>query len=121
MINDVDDIKLVSDCVKRVCFWRFLYIKDTAYGEKEFMRKFFAHVSTTFAAGDHRDPNLESGVDHLDDSRAFKLEKCPLRSPLNHSLSRLMHSFTHIHTYRCLTRLHFHTMVTPTGRANHGR
>jgi hypothetical protein len=51
MINDVDDIKLASDCVKRVCLWRILYIKDTAYGEKEFMRKLFAHVSvSTFGA-----------------------------------------------------------------------
>jgi hypothetical protein len=70
MINDVDDIKLASDCVKMVCLWRFLYIKDTTYGEKEFMRKFFAHISTTFAAGDRRDPNLESGVEYFEDSRA---------------------------------------------------
>jgi hypothetical protein len=66
VINDVDDIKLASDCVKRVCLRRILYIKDTTYGDKEFMRKLFAHVSTTFAAGDHRDPNLESGVGYLE-------------------------------------------------------
>ena len=46
MINDVDDVKLAPDCVKGVCLWRFLYIKDTTYGEKEFMRKLFAHVSS---------------------------------------------------------------------------
>jgi hypothetical protein len=80
MINDFDDIKLASDCVKRVCLWRFLYIKDTAYGEKEFMRKLFAHVSTTFATGDHRDPNLESGVEYLEDSRAFKFVDFALRN-----------------------------------------
>lgn len=44
MIYDVDDIKLASDCVERVCLWRFLDIKDTTYGEKEFMRKLFVHV-----------------------------------------------------------------------------
>jgi hypothetical protein len=67
MINDVDDIKLASDWVKRVCLCRFLDIKDTTYREKEFMRKLFAHVSvsTTLVRGwlvATENPNLESGV-----------------------------------------------------------
>jgi hypothetical protein len=80
MINDVDDIKVASDCVKRVCLWRFLYIKDTTYGEKEFMRKFFAHVSTTFAAGNHRDPNLESGVGYVNEDHAIQIRRFALRN-----------------------------------------
>ena len=112
MINDVNDIKLVTDCIERVCFWRFLDIKDTTYREKEFMRKLFAHVSTTFAAVNQRDPNLESGVGYSRLTNSFiRIEKCLLQT-----LGRLIH----IPIYRSLTPPHFYTMVIPTGRVNHG-